>query len=148
MNSCFRLTGVCLVAPLQETPRSGKSNSPNTKNHQSLNTRTVISPSKISNSFGKQVFLTIWFLQISSDEFRIKLEKIPNSTENFEFEIEVEFSLKIRIRPKSMVEFGSKLIKQFEFCRIWPQKGPKMPTKNLFKPQNAIASSENLFYLT
>ncbi len=62
---------------------------------------------------------------LSSDEFRIKLKKIRNSTKNVEFEFEVEFSLKVWVRPKSMVEFGFKLIKQFEFGRIWPQKRPK-----------------------
>ncbi len=53
---------------------------------------------------------------------------------NLKFEFEVEFGLKVRIRPKSTVEFGTKLIKQFEFGRIWAQKRPKRPKKNRFKP--------------
>ncbi len=37
---------------------------------------------------------------------------------NSNFEFEVEFSLKIEIRLKSIVEFGSKLIKQYKFSQI------------------------------
>ena len=54
---------------------------------------------------------------LSSDEFRIWLKIIRNSTKNIEFEIQiqVEFGFEIRIRPSSTVEFGPVCT----YGRIW-----------------------------
>ena len=57
---------------------------------------------------------------------------------NSKFKFEVEFGLKVRIRLKSTVEFGSKLIKQFDFGRIWSNlasKDAKKASKEAKKAQ-------------
>ncbi len=65
-----------------------------------------------------------YYARLSSDEFRIKLEKIRNSTENVKFKIQIRGRIWPQSSNSTKVD-GSKLIKQFKFGLKRCQKGLK-----------------------
>ncbi len=77
------------------------------------------------------MWLVVSVLDTAGLEQWSELGRISNQTrkiQNSNFKFKVKFGLKIQIRLKSMVEFGSKLIKQDKFGQIdqkQVQKGVK-----------------------
>ena len=75
-----------------------------------------------------------YYARLSSDEFRIKLEKIRNSTDNVEFEIRIRGRIWPQSSNSTKVD-GRIWLYMDQTNRIWPQKRPKRPQKRPKRPQ-------------